>query len=91
MDWRTALTEFRAHLEQEEGLYSVKDLCDGLLHHFGLETHEEVVAYLRGYLAVSQSHRDFHRKWEKIPNMHNIADYDEKEIAKVQELIQLLS
>ncbi len=49
------------------------------------------MAYLRDYLSVSRSHLNFHRKWEKIPNMPNIADYDEREIAKVDELIQLLS
>jgi hypothetical protein len=91
MDWRTLVTKFSEHIHGQEGLHSVKDLCNGLLHEFHLETHEEVMAYLRDYLSVSRSHLNFHRKWEKIPNRPNIADYDEKEIAKVDELIQLLS
>lgn len=49
------------------------------------------MAYLRDYLAVSECHRDFHLKWEKIPNMRNIADYDQKEIDNVRQLIQFLS
>ncbi len=91
MDWRTVVIEFSGHVQMQEGFHSVKDLCNVLLDQFQLETHKEVVTYLRDYLAVSQSHLQFHRKWEKIPNMRNIASYDQKEIAKVQELIQLLS
>ena len=89
-NWRIALMAFRTRLEGGQGLYSVQDLCDGLLHQLKLDTQQEVLAYLRDYLAVSRSHFDFHQKWKKIPNMRNIADYDKKEIAKVQELIQFL-
>ena len=91
MDWHAVVKEFLERIQGQEGLYSVKDLCNGLLQEFHLETHEEVMSYLRDYLSVSQSHLNFHRKWEKIPNMRNVADYDEKEIAKVEELIQQLS
>jgi hypothetical protein len=91
MDWRTVILQFQKALAQEQGLHSVKDLCNGLLHQFKLKTYEEIMAYLQDYVAVSQSHLKFHRKWEKIPNMGNSADYDEKEIAKVEELMQLLS
>ena len=91
MNWRATLLKFQTHLKQEQGLHSVKDLCEGLLHQFGLKTREEVIEYLHDYLAISQYHRDFHSKWKKIPNMRNIADYDQKEIDNVQQLILLLS
>ena len=91
MDWRTVVLAFSEDLQTEGGLHGVKDLCNDLLHRFPLETNEEIVSYLSDYVTVSQSHLKFHSAWAKIPNMRNLADHDEKEIAKLQELIQLLS
>lgn len=89
------MQKYRQELEDEEGFSSVKDVCDKLLgtaeQFFDLQSKEEVIDYLTDYKSVSEKHLEFHRKWEKLPNMSDIAAYDEQEIEKLNELIDRLT
>ena len=88
--WQPRLTAFAAQLTQREGYHSVKDLCEFLLREHWVDSHQ-VVQYLHDYLAVSRKHLAFHTKWAALSNMKNLASYDQLEIEKVQELLEVLA
>ena len=91
-DWKSIVSDYRDKLEREEpkGYYSIKDLCRGLLEEWNIKDCNTAIEYLKDYIKVSETHYAFHSKWPDIPNMKNVAEYDKKEIEKVNELIKLL-
>ena len=82
-----------------EGLWSVKHLLGGLLDkeeyitasYWQDKSIEHVREWLNDCKKESERRLKFEQKWIALPNMENIAAYTEQEIAKIQELIDILS
>jgi hypothetical protein len=93
--WRNKIEKFYNNLSQENGLHSVKDLCKIFLEdpHASFwenKNESEVVEYIKDWLDVSESKLSFHKKWIGMLNMNNIINYDEQEIGRTKELLDLL-
>ena len=94
-DWKPVIEQFRQELGEE--FFSIKDLCDCFLmndpfsSYWAKKPTDTVVKYLRDWIELTQADIQFREKWDAMPNMQNILEYDRKEIMKLKELISRLS
>ena len=95
-DWKPIIKQFRQELE-EEGFFSVKDLCDGFLTNDAFSPYWKnkpttvIVEYFRDCIERTQADIQFREKWIDMPNMQNILECDRKEIMKLEDLVNRLS
>ena len=96
-DWHSIIKQFRQELDEEEGFFSIKDLCDNFLTNDAFSPYWKnksttvVVKYLRDCIERTQADMQFREKWIDMPNMPNLMEYDKKEVAKLKKLINRLS
>ena len=88
--WQDTLKEFVDKLSNEGGLHSVKDLYRFLQDEPEFKDKSHVLDYLVDYRHVSNTHLQFHQKWAHLSNMKNVAEYELREIALIDELIAAL-
>jgi len=95
MNWINIIENFLEEIEKEDNLFSVKDLCKSFLEgpyakFWSDKDVDQGILYLEDWITVSEAKFNFHHKWQQIPNIKNITDYDRKEIDKTKKLIKLL-
>lgn len=96
-DWKKIVTEYRKELDSTDGVFSVKDLCDGLLINdatssfWATKTTPDVLRWLHDVISHTKADIRFREGWKDVPNMQNIIDYDYREIEKLEELVSRLS
>lgn len=88
--WHTIIHRFESDLPNEGSLHSVHALCDFLREESKIDSRVRAIEYVRDYMGVSQVQAAFHTKWISLRNMQNLAAFDEREIAALNRLIEML-
>jgi len=88
--WQTIVADFEQELGGKKLFWQVQDLCRFLKSTPAFKSSDDVVLYLFDYLAVSECHLTFHRRWPQLPNMRNVSAHDKNEIVLVRKLLKSL-